>query len=279
MLLHGALFGVMSSPALVTASRLFGLDVIAPERPGYGMTALPDGVDPVDLAVARARDTLRAADVVRALVVAHDVGTAYAYAFALARAAPDCVSAIICAPATPPVTDWAQTADMPPLHHVSAFVTQKAPAMMEAIVKLGVNRVTREGLRALPQMIFADSAHDRGVLQQLAAYPVLENLFLSVTDQQGAGFLNDLFVTNLNWSGWLRDIVCPMRFQHGAKSQTVSRAAAERTCTALPDARLMVVPDAGHTLPLTHPELAFREALLMAAQSTGRIPLDDTRSG
>lgn len=259
LLLHGALFGVFSNPDLVRAAELFGLDIIAPERPGYGQTPLPDGHDPVALSVARAHALLRIHGMTRAHVVAQDVGTAYAFAFA--RSHPDCVSSLICAPATPPMLGWAQTADMPPLHRVSAFITQKAPGLMEQVIKLGLRRAAREGLKAIPEMLFADSAHDRAVLQRAEAYPVLENLYLSVTDQEGAGFLQDMFITNLNWSAWLPDIQCPVRFIHGAQSRTVSRAALQKTSEALSDARLDIIEECGHTLPVTHPEHMLRPVL------------------
>lgn len=87
LLLHGALFGVFSSPDLVRAAALFGLDIIALERPGYGQTPLPDGHDPVALSVERAHALLRVNGMARAHVVAQDVGTAYAFAFA--RSHPD----------------------------------------------------------------------------------------------------------------------------------------------------------------------------------------------
>lgn len=264
---HGALFGIFSSPHMIQTAQMFGVDIIAPERPGYGMTAFPEGGDPVALTVARARAALRMAGVKRVQLLAHDVGTAYAFAFA--RAHPECVSAIVCAPATPPMTGWAQTADMPPLHRVSAFVTQKAPALMETLIRLGVKRAAREGLKAIPQMVFADSDHDRDVLLRPESYPVLETLYLSVTEQQAAGFLKDMFVTNLDWSDWLPDISCPVRLLHGGRSRTVSKAALQEVCGALADARLTVLPDAGHTLPITHPGHAFRHALVLSGHVAG----------
>lgn len=116
-------------------------------------------------------------------------------------------------------------------------------------------------------MIFADSAHDRDVLLRPEAAGTLEALYLSVTEQAAAGFLRDMFVTNLDWSGWLSGITCPVRFLHGAQSRTVSLPALRRTCAALPDATLTVIPGAGHTLPLTHPGHAFREALILSTDA------------
>lgn len=260
---HGALYGVLSTPRLPAMAEMFGVDVIAPERPGYGVTPLPEGRDPIALSIDRARAALDAMGVARVQLHAHDVGSVYAFAFA--RAFPERVSAILCAPATPPMMGWGQTADMPPLHRVSAFITQKAPGLMETMIKLGLGRVQREGLRAIPQMVFADSAHDREVFSQPACYSLLESIFLSVTEQGGTGFLQDMFVTNLDWSAWLPEITCPVRLFHGALSRTVSLEALRTTQVRLRDARLIVLPDAGHTLPITHAAHPFREALILSA--------------
>lgn len=255
---HGALFGIFGFSDVVRDARLFGFDVIAPERPGYGETPLPDGADPVALAVARAKAILDSAAIAQVQVIAHDVGSVYAFAFA--RRHPERVRSILCAPATPPMMGWGQTADMPPLHRVSAFAAQKAPAMMEMLVRIGLQRITREGLSAIPRLVFADSEHDRDLMLRPGSYAVLEQLYQTASAQDAAGFVQDMFVTNRNWSDWLPGIACPVRLLHGGKSRTVSQKALQRICAVLPDAALTVIPDAGHTIPISHPEQIMRHA-------------------
>lgn len=259
---HGALFGVAGRAAVASEARLFGFDVIAPERPGYGETPLARNSDPVALSVARARAVLDIEGVERVQLMAQDVGSVYAFAFA--RAFPERVSGIVCAPATPPMLGWSQTADMPPLHRVSAFATQKAPALMETLVMLGLRRIAREGLAAIPRLIFADSHHDREVMLRPDAYQVLEHLHRFALEQQAVGFVQDMFVTNRNWSDWLADIACPVILLHGQKSRTVSASALQAMCERLPDARLQIIPDAGHTIPISHPTHALRAALRLS---------------
>lgn len=256
---HGALFGVAGRAEAAADARLFGFDVIAPERPGYGETPLAAGADPVALAVARARAVLDLEGIARVQLLAHDVGSVYAFAFA--RACPERVAGIICAPATPPMLGWSQTADMPPLHRVSAFAAQKAPALMETLVILGLRRAAREGVAAIPRLIFADSDHDREVMLHPSAHQLLEHLYRSVLEQQATGFIQDMFVTNRNWSDWLGTVSCPVTLLHGARSRTVSLQALRLMAGALPDAQLEVIADAGHTLPISHPTLALRAAL------------------
>jgi pimeloyl-ACP methyl ester carboxylesterase/DNA-binding CsgD family transcriptional regulator len=255
---HGALFGIAGHTDAIHAARLFGFDVIAPERPGYGSTPLPESADPVALSVAHAKAILDSERVERVLLMAHDVGSVYAFAFA--RSHPDRVSSILCAPATPPMMGWAQTSDMPPLHRVSAFAAQKAPALMEMLVKIGLQRIAREGLSVIPRLVFADSEHDREVLLRAQSYGVLEQLYQMAIERNAEGFVQDMFVTNRNWSDWLPGIAHPVRLLHGQRSRTVSEKALRRMCAILPDAALTVIPDAGHTVPITHNEQIFRQA-------------------
>ena len=262
LFLHGALYGILGRVDFARESRLFGLDVLAPERPGYGDAPLAEGLDPVPLVVEQAIAILDAAGIDRVLLHAHDVGTAYA--FALAHARPERVAGIVCAPATPPMRGFSQTSDMPPLHRVSAFAAQKLPSLMERLVLLGLARIAREGVSAIPKLVFADSDHDREAFADPAARPVLEHLHGFALGQGARGFVEDMFVTNRDWSGLLPGIACPVRLLHGERSRTVSRKALEAMVAGLPDARLVSLPDAGHTLPLTHATAGMRELLRLA---------------
>jgi pimeloyl-ACP methyl ester carboxylesterase len=261
LFIHGALFGVVGRPLAAEEARMFGLQILAPERPGYGATPLPPGADPVALTAQQAVAILDTLQIAKVDVLAHDVGSVSA--FALARACPDRVRSITCAPATPPMLGWSQTADMPPLHRVSAFAAQKAPALMEKLVLLGLGRIAREGLAAIPRLVFADSAHDRELFMSPEALPVLEHMHHFGLEQDAQGFVQDMFVTNRDWSSWLAAIPCPVVLMHGALSRTVSAQALHMMAARLPNARLQIVPDAGHTLPISHPTHALRTILSM----------------
>ena len=61
------------------------------------------------------------------------------------------------------------------------------------------------------------------------------------------------------WPQW-RAIVCPTLLVRGAESDVLSEDTAKRMIDALPAARLVVVPHAGHTVPGDQP--AAFQALL-----------------
>jgi pimeloyl-ACP methyl ester carboxylesterase/DNA-binding CsgD family transcriptional regulator len=259
MLFHGALFGISGLPEMQSAAYALGLDVIALERPGYGHTPMPADGDTVARAIQHAVQTLDALGIPRAVVVAHDVGTRFAARFALDR--PDMVAALIAAPATPPMLDWAQTADMPTRHRLNAWAAQNLPALMDKIVMLGLSQIARKGVDLIPQFVFGDCAFDRSVMAHPDRAIALQEVFALVWQQRGAGFRYDMLITNENWHDELPGISMPFIALHGAKSQTVAQSAVQAMVQNLPDGHFRVIEDAGHSLPFSHASLILRYAM------------------
>jgi len=266
LFVHGALFGIAALPGLREAAQTLGLRVLAPERPGFGHTALAEDGDPVGLAVRQAIDILDTRDLPKVVVVAHDIGTRFAARLALD--APDRVAAIIAAPATPPMQTWAQTADMPTRHRVNAWAAQHLPGLMDKIVALGLTQIARNGVEVIPRLVFDGCDFDQAILRQPAAHAVLQEAFHLAWAQRGAGFRADMRLTNEDWQDEARRVVVPFLCLHGAQSRTVSRNAVEELARTLPKGRFRLVEEAGHSLPISHPALILRAALA-AGQAAG----------
>ncbi|WP_322895382.1 MULTISPECIES: alpha/beta fold hydrolase [unclassified Yoonia] len=258
LLFHGALFGIAALPEVQAGAHALGLDIIALERPGYGHTPMPPDGDSLTCAMTHAVQTLDALGIARAVVIAHDVGTRFAARFALTQ--PDRVAAVIAAPTTPPMKNWAQTADMPRRHRVNAWAAQNLPTLMDKIVMLGLSQIARKGVDLIPQFVFGDCAFDRAVMENPARAIALQDVFSLVWQQRGIGFRRDMLITNDDWQAELAGIAAPFIALHGANSQTVSRRAVEAMVASLPDGHFRLVSDAGHSLPLSHSALIFRYA-------------------
>lgn len=259
LLFHGALFGIAAVPTVRSSAHALGLDIVAPERPGYGNTRLPEGSDPLSMAVDQALQTLDKLDWRRVVLLAHDVGTLFATRFALTH--PSRVAAIVAAPATPPMQNWSQTADMPTRHRVNAWAAQKLPVVMDKIVMLALARIARRGVDLIPQLVFSDCAFDQAVLAQPDHAVALEEAFSLVWRQRGAGFRRDMLLTNEDWRADLPRIDAPFIALHGDRSLTVSRRAVEAMAQAAPQGHFRLVEQAGHSLPLSHAPLIFRYVL------------------
>lgn len=265
LLIHGALFGIVAQPEIRRAADTLGLDVLAPTRPGYGACELPEDGSVVDRAVRQMLAVLSRHGFERVVVVAHDIGTRFAAALAIAH--PERVAGLVCAPVTPPMRSWSQTADMPLKHRVNAWASQRMPALMDRIVALGFAQVARKGVEIIPDLVFADCDFDRQMWQQPRFAPSLQEFFGLVGSQQARGFCQDMRLTNEDWSGLAGRIACPTLLIHGGRSQTVSANAAAELAERIPQGEFRLLPDAGHTLALSHGDLLLRQALLMAARA------------
>lgn len=255
LLIHGALFGVGDFAAERQAAVHSGLDVIAVERPGYGRSSDMSDKDGRDTAATDILTALDHAGFSRVAVIAQDIGTATA--FRLARLAPQRVTSIVAAPTTPPMMAWEQTAVMPRGHRVHAWVAQKAPRLLDLVVSLGLAHVRARGASVLPDLFFPGCDFDRDVLARPAMRMGLEGAMALIAAQEARGFLRDMLVTNQDWSADCLGLDLPVVLLHGAESRTVAADAVARFSALLPNARMEMVPGAGHTLPLTHADHVF----------------------
>ncbi len=254
LLVHGAVFGVGDLAVERAAARDAGLWVLAAEKPGYGRTS-PESSDLVDTMVDDMLALLDHAGVQRTVVLAHDAGTIAA--FRLAYRSPDRVIGIVAAPATPPMRSWSQTKDMPRSHRIHAWAAQRVPRLMDMMVTLGVSQIQRQGVSIMPELFFGGCDFDRLAWSPSEKANALGAVFRLMAAQNAHGFRRDMLLTNIDWSHWAHGMEVPVELLHGQKSRTVSLNAITHFAASLPKARVVTVEDGGHTLPLTHPALAF----------------------
>ncbi len=259
---HGAIFGIAGHGITRNAAEILGLDVIAPERPGYGNTLLGKNEDPVALACNQASEILDKLAIPRVVVLGHDIGTLYALQFATHHR--DRVAAVVTAPATPPMQSWSQTADMPTRHRVNAWAAQNMPQIMDKIVSIGLSQIARKGVDAMPKLIFDGCLFDQDMLRRPEMSQALQESFSLAWAQEGAGFRMDMRLTNLDWQADVAGVKVPVLCLHGEQSQTVSRRAVEQLARDLPKGRFQPVADAGHSMPLSHTAYILRQVLAMA---------------
>lgn len=265
LLFHGALFGLSGVPGMAAAAQSLGLDVIAPERPGYGKNPMTQAGQEAARMAAQAAAVLDALEIDRVVLVAHDVGTRFAVEFALT--CPSRVAAVIAAPTTPPMQSWAQTSKMPLKHRVNAWAAQHFPSVMDKLVSLGLAQVARRGVQRIPRLVFGDCHFDQAIMADPANRYALDELFALVWQQDGAGFRADMFVTNEDWSDLLPRIGMPFIAMHGARSQTVSETAVRDMVATLPQGQFVLVEGAGHTMPLSHSALILRQAFIAGVRA------------
>ncbi|RED11859.1 alpha/beta fold hydrolase [Pontivivens insulae] len=265
LLLHGALFGAAATVQARRAADVMNLDIAMPERPGYGATAWTGPEQTAERVCDHLDALMNQLGWQKAVVLSHDIGTYFGFKFATSF--PDRVAGLVCAPTTPPMTTWSQTADMPRKHRVNAWAAQQMPGLMDRIVRFGVSHIQRKGIGVTPDLVFSDSAFDRDAFADRQQADVLADSFRMMAAQDAVGFRNDMRLTNFDWRDLLQRVNVPATLFHGDRSGTVSAAAVAEMARTLPHGQHVRLKDAGHTLPLTDPDMVFREVFRVAVQT------------
>lgn len=263
LVFHGCLFGLGEHIPSRKAAALLGLQVFGPERPGFGQNVglAPEAPwqDHATVGVDDALAAMQMRGVSRVVVVAQDTGLMPALAFA--RACPQHVAGLVCVSPTPPIRTWAQTEGMPAQQRVFALAMLRMPRLAESLVQLGLGRMRKIGAQAWPEAVFAGVPHDESVARLPVNLETVMRAYLFNSANNATGFRIDLHNQYRDWSELLADTKCPVTVLHGALNRTTSVTLAREFFATLPSCSFHIVPDAGHTLSLSHYPLVLREVV------------------
>jgi pimeloyl-ACP methyl ester carboxylesterase len=80
----------------------------------------------------------------------------------------------------------------------------------------------------------------------------LAAMFTEGARQGTAGYVDDWIATVLPWGFRLADVACPVAIWWGDRDPLTPKADTEHLASAVPGARLKIVPGEGHSLPYSH---------------------------
>jgi pimeloyl-ACP methyl ester carboxylesterase len=93
---------------------------------------------------------------------------------------------------------------------------------------------------------------DAGLRARPAVRQALETMFAEGARQGAEGFVEDWIATVVPWGFRFRDVAVPVDLWWGDRDPLTSTEDTETLARLLPAARLTVIPDAGHSVPITH---------------------------
>jgi pimeloyl-ACP methyl ester carboxylesterase len=231
------------------AARRRGIRLIAPDRPGFGLSDFQPGRTlgawPAD--VLELADTL---GVARFAVAGVSGGGPYVAACAWRIAGRLTRAAIISG--IGPLHGQALAPMLPRAYRAGFAVVRGLPAAVR--VALGLARL---GLRHAPGCVLASVGAslpeaDRAILRRPPVRALLLDDAREAMRQGTRGALQELILLSRPWDVPLGEIRMPVRLWHGEDDAQVPVAIARRVAATLPTCRASFLPGAGHLWALEH---------------------------
>jgi pimeloyl-ACP methyl ester carboxylesterase len=231
------------------AARRRGIRLIAPDRPGFGLSDFQVGRTlgawPAD--VAELADAL---GIERFAVAGVSGGGPYVAACAWRLAGRLTRAGIVSG--IGPLDDPGLAAALPRRYRAGFAVVRRLPA--SARIALGLGAL---GLRHAPGCMLASLAAslaevDRATFRRPGVRALLLDDAREALRQGTRGAVRELQLFSRPWDVPLGEIAMPVRLWHGEADAQVPLAIARRLTAAIPDCRASFVPGAGHLWILDH---------------------------
>jgi len=242
----GAGFDWTDEPA-----RQRGIRVIAPDRPGVGLSD-PRPRRPVIEYAAELAAIADALGVDGFTVLGYSGGGPYACA--VAYALPDRLRAVGIAAGMGQVGVWANTSDFETTDARFLDMAQRRPTLARAIL-----RTVAASAKAMPKQAVASfakelSPSDRVVLESLGDPRATMALFTQAFLRGARGVVDDYATLAQPWGFDVEAIRLPVLVWQGDADTMVPAVQSHELVRRLPDATLTVFPGEGHLAPVTHIE-------------------------
>jgi pimeloyl-ACP methyl ester carboxylesterase len=233
------------------AARRRGIRLIAPDRPGFGLSDLQPGRTlgswPVDVT-----ELVDALQIGRFAVAGVSGGGPYVLACAWRLASRLTHAGIVSGMG--PLDDPTLAPALPRTYRAGFAVVRRLPAAVRAALGLG-----RLGLQRAPGCVLASIAAalpevDRATLRRPRVQALLLDDAREALRQGTRGPVQELYLFSRPWDVPLDQIRMPVRLWHGEADAQVPPAIARRLAAALPECRARFMPGAGHLWVLDHLE-------------------------
>lgn len=277
--LHGAPACRLMFSVADAAAKQHGLRLIAPDRPGYGLTPPNDRVSLPE----RTEWLLSFLDALKLdRIAVLGVSGGSPYAVSLAALCPERVSALALVSPMGPVADYAESADckldplsflhdrffmhMPyrtwvthPLSDVGAWMYRHGPDFFNGL---------------LPKLA---ASPDAGILSQRHVSEVMRTMTLEAFRQGGGGGTADLEIYSKPWKVKFADVKAPAVIWQGTDDHVVPPQAARWLARQLPDCKLHSLEGAGHFWVFEHvDEVVASLDALMSQNGSGSARVSDS---
>ncbi len=258
LLLHGVYFGAGEYPQDREWATRNGLDIIVPERMGYGRTQPPGKGD--DMLSTQVEDCLAVLDQLglsSVYLASHDVG--FLYALALAKRCPERFKGILAISPSVPFRGNESLDYLPRQHRIFMWAASHAFWSVRLLIRLGMVQMRKLGPERWMNAVFEGAPFELAALKTPACRQGMLGTYGFNLNQVGKGYELDLELSMASdWSQLVRQVPVPVYGLIGEKNEIMPPAFVRDLNKLNPDIILKVIPQAGQSLCVTHAEECYR---------------------
>jgi pimeloyl-ACP methyl ester carboxylesterase/DNA-binding CsgD family transcriptional regulator len=239
-----------------------GIRLIIPERPGNGDSEPVEGRSVLDWPA----DVVALADhlkIDRFAVIGHSAGTPYA--LATAHQFPQRVSALSIAAGMPPFKTLEDIRDYAVELHAGLIVGKFAPVLLPPLLRVVRNGVLKNPYRYIERTLRNAAEADKKVFADPAFRSTYAAALLAGMAWGDRGLAPEALLLSKDWGFDMSKIRIPSVFWHGEMDSQVAVAGARRLVSALPNAQLRLVKQAGHYVVFSHWDEIMRDIKLRSS--------------
>ncbi|MEM9732406.1 MAG: alpha/beta hydrolase [Pseudomonadota bacterium] len=226
LFIHGMMDGVGVTRRGLRALESYNIRLIAPIRPNFG--AGPGAKDPdktVERVVDQAIATIRVLGLERVILMGHMSGAPFA--FAAAKALGRRCAGIVNIAGGVPITSLRQFAQMGRRQKAFAYTTRFAPAILPALLRLGVAQIDTDGVESLMADMYQPDSPDMRFLEDKEAAAVIQEGYRFSVAQGYKGFEHDAHLVTRDWSDLIKPGGTLVQLLHGAHDPVVTLQSVE----------------------------------------------------
>lgn len=266
LFIHGLIMGPFLSQDMLVPLIKADIRVLAPSRPGYGLTSRAGKKTGfIEDTVTDALTILEEEKVEHVTIVAHQLGTSHAHRIAAALGGK--ANALILLNGSVPIDD-SYFASMERRTRFAGVAIRHAPSVLKMATELGIRNFKRKGVEDFLRDRYKVLDVDRNALEdpetmRLHAYGVFH-----MTEQGPHAFIDDQTTKLSDWSDAFTAPSCPCFWLQPGACRIIHPEHVERYVRDHSDAHFEVMPEAGSLVLYAEPE-AMSDFILKAMAKAG----------
>ncbi|MCE8555408.1 alpha/beta hydrolase [Ruegeria pomeroyi] len=251
--LHGMLDGMAPLEYLKHDFARRGLRVLAPVRPGYGLSDPVKGVEAgLRVMSSHALELMDRFALGRVAILGHMAGAVTGYVL---RAGGDPrLAGMVAVAASGPLLRRAQLSGMARRQRMMAMTARWTPALLPFFVRAGIALIDSEEVQRFMDALYPPGSHERQVVDRLDLAALMHAGYRFAAQSGTAGFEADAFAMVSPWQRLCEGGTCPVVHLHGALDPVVPVDETARFAAGIPGASFHRFEEVGQFLIYERPD-------------------------